>query len=310
MRSRVAFAWLAMSGIAGGFVWLPRSPSCLADDPPPVATQQDQAGKPAEQQPAPAATQPGAASPSPALLEQLLTNLTPEHMQQFGQMLEQDWKTRPEWGEMAVAVLKGQRMGIGSGWWRESLKRYDWSWFQGHYDVDRDGQVTRNELPSDLPQAEQIFDRLDRNLDGRITSADLDPNEPGGPMSPSNMATMLFSRLDKDSNGRLSLQELAEFFAKADREDLGFLTPDDLRATLFTDTESQRPSARAQGPDWSPAEMLRMFLTGQMGWLESGPNFGEVAPDFTLTTHDGARSMTLSESRGKRPVVLIFGSFT
>jgi peroxiredoxin len=34
-----------------------------------------------------------------------------------------------------------------------------------------------------------------------------------------------------------------------------------------------------------------------------------MAPDFTLPTHDGSGSVTLSKSRGK-PIILIFGSFT
>lgn len=32
---------------------------------------------------------------------------------------------------------------------------------------------------------------------------------------------------------------------------------------------------------------------------------GEMAPDFTLTNHQGGR-ITLSEARGKSPVVLVF----
>jgi alkyl hydroperoxide reductase subunit AhpC len=56
--------------------------------------------------------------------------------------------------------------------------------------------------------------------------------------------------------------------------------------------------------------MLRMLLTGELGSFEPGPALGEPAPDFTLTTHDGKQTVTLSDSRGKKPVVLIFGSFT
>ncbi len=53
-----------------------------------------------------------------------------------------------------------------------------------------------------------------------------------------------------------------------------------------------------------------MFLRGDMGWLTSGPQVGDVAPDFTLPKHDGTAHVTLSDSFGKRPVVLVFGSFT
>ncbi|MDQ3621703.1 MAG: redoxin domain-containing protein [Verrucomicrobiota bacterium] len=37
---------------------------------------------------------------------------------------------------------------------------------------------------------------------------------------------------------------------------------------------------------------------------------GDEAPDFTLKTQDGAREVRLSSFRGKRPVVLVFGSYT
>jgi hypothetical protein len=37
---------------------------------------------------------------------------------------------------------------------------------------------------------------------------------------------------------------------------------------------------------------------------------GDPAPDFKLKTKDGSREITLSIFKGKRPVVLIFGSYT
>ncbi len=37
---------------------------------------------------------------------------------------------------------------------------------------------------------------------------------------------------------------------------------------------------------------------------------GDPAPDFTLATLDGKQQVTLSGFRGKRPVALIFGSYT
>ncbi len=37
---------------------------------------------------------------------------------------------------------------------------------------------------------------------------------------------------------------------------------------------------------------------------------GDAAPDFKLKIKDGSREITLSSFKGKRPVVLVFGSFT
>ena len=40
------------------------------------------------------------------------------------------------------------------------------------------------------------------------------------------------------------------------------------------------------------------------------PRAGDLAPDFTLYDVAGTDSVTLSEFRGKKPVALVFGSFT
>ena len=40
------------------------------------------------------------------------------------------------------------------------------------------------------------------------------------------------------------------------------------------------------------------------------PKEGDLAPDFTLRDSTGSQAVTLSEFRGRRPVVLVFGSFT
>ncbi|HVL38556.1 MAG TPA: hypothetical protein VM328_04105 [Fimbriimonadaceae bacterium] len=37
---------------------------------------------------------------------------------------------------------------------------------------------------------------------------------------------------------------------------------------------------------------------------------GDAAPDFTLKSVDGKSSFTLSSNFGKRPTLLIFGSYT
>jgi len=41
-----------------------------------------------------------------------------------------------------------------------------------------------------------------------------------------------------------------------------------------------------------------------------GPALGDMAPAFRLNTHDGKRAISLADYRDKKPVVLIFGSFT
>jgi hypothetical protein len=56
--------------------------------------------------------------------------------------------------------------------------------------------------------------------------------------------------------------------------------------------------------------LLWGLLTGEIGSGAEGPRLETDAPDFTLKSPDGKQAITLSAHRGKRPVVLIFGSFT
>lgn len=43
---------------------------------------------------------------------------------------------------------------------------------------------------------------------------------------------------------------------------------------------------------------------------ETDIKVGDVAPDFTLRTAGGEKVVSLSGFKGKRPVVLVFGSYT
>ena len=262
-----------------------------------------------EQTPSP--TSSGVTLTQAGIADALLGSLTPEHLKSLGQMLEQDWKDRPEWGDMAVAVMKGENMRMGMGWWRPAAKRYDWNWIHGHFDTNSDGQVDRDELAVGDSEFAEFFTRLDRDMDGKLTAADFDHSDSGMGMNIAAMQNMmvshLFHRLDTDSNGRVSEEEWLKFFVHADRDELNFLTSEDLLAALH-EPETRSPGPRSDEP--SPGRMLQMLLAGQMGSLNSGPDYGEQAPDFTLPTHDGKRTVTLSDSCGKRPVVLVFGSFT
>jgi alkyl hydroperoxide reductase subunit AhpC len=56
--------------------------------------------------------------------------------------------------------------------------------------------------------------------------------------------------------------------------------------------------------------LLRGLYYGEIGSVHEGPALNASAPDFTLRTEDGKKAITLSDYRGKKPVVLIFGSFT
>jgi hypothetical protein len=57
---------------------------------------------------------------------------------------------------------------------------------------------------------------------------------------------------------------------------------------------------------WRLLPAPRMWLWARKGNLEAG----SAAPDFTLSTSDHTGRVTLSTDRGRRPVVLVFGSYT
>ena len=252
-----------------------------------------------------------------ALTTALLGNLSPEHMKSLGQMLEQDWKDRPEWGEMAIAIMKNDAMRPGTGWWKPGAKRYDWNWLAERLDANKDGKIEHDEFPSELAKADQLFERLDKDGDGKLTAADFDDSDPAAmdlAAMKNKMSNQLFSRLDKDSNGRVTMDELADFFRYGDKEGLEFLTPEDLRFAIDAPPAKKREAPHEDNPAASgpstPANALRLFLRGDLGWLTAGPQLNDPAPEFTLPTHDGTAKVKLSDSFGKRPVVLVFGSFT
>jgi len=90
---------------------------------------------------------------------------------------------------------------------------------------------------------------------------------------------VLLEAVDDDDDGRLSAQELMGFFDERGGGD----------QVLSMRGEASEQSRR---PD------------------SSGVPEGEMAPDFSLEPPDGGERVTLSSFRGKKPVALVFGSYT
>lgn len=246
------------------------------------------------------------AGADPASLATLVEKLSPENRKAFGEMLAKDWKDRPEWAEMLIVLLKGEPINFGSGWFQPGVPKYDWKWLAEKLDANQDGQISREELPKDAPYQELLFSRLDRDGDGELRSADFDFFSRQQPTPPQMLSRLLSAILDGDSNGRITPEELQSWLKRADKDQAGFLTVDD----LFDDFNRALADLNSGGDDMpGPDQMLSMFFRGELGVWGAGPKSGEDAPDFTLPTHDGKDSITLSKSKGK-PVILIFGSFT
>jgi hypothetical protein len=214
----------------------------------------------------------------------------------------------PEGLRMLVDILADRPTAPGSGWFGPSLSAYGWDWLAARFDADRDGVIT----PKEFPGPRELFRRLDRDGDRKLTRADFDWSPRSPIVQRERLADMLFRRADRNLNGRITADEWQELFQQAAGKK-GSLTPEDLRQILFPPpalppSATAKKSPEQQGPSrWT---MLRGFLTGEIGSFCEGPALGEEAPAFTLHTHDGKRVISLADYRDKRPVVLIFGSFT
>ncbi|MFK7821475.1 MAG: hypothetical protein AB8G99_22360 [Planctomycetaceae bacterium] len=247
--------------------------------------------------------------------------INPEITQRLADALGRDWgeEGTPEWASMASQVLSGQdTMGFGKGWFQPAQTRHNWKWMRAQFDNSpRDGEVTRQELPDSMTDLQ--FARLDSDRSGTITSRDLlwVNNHMMEGYSPSNH---LFQRLDADSNGRLTRLEMKKFFdEQADGFD--YITPDDLKVGLsFPPAGATGPRRPQILPIPSRWQLLDLLLSGGLGNLEAGPDLGADAPDFELPILEKDKEnnelklstdwIRLADSKGKRPVVLIFGSFT
>ena len=51
-------------------------------------------------------------------------------------------------------------------------------------------------------------------------------------------------------------------------------------------------------------------LDWQLSQDPKSPKVGDLAPDFSLQDPEGVEQVRLSDFRGKRPVALVFGSYT
>lgn len=250
-------------------------------------------------------------------------NLSPELTQRLADMLAREPRPNDDWSKMASQILSGQNtMGIGNGWYKAPAKAFDWAWLRATFDNSpRNNRVSRRELPDFVTDAQ--FKVLDRDDNGSITSADLRWKN-NHIMEGNNPSNFIFNRLDADMNGRVTRNEFEKFFEK-NADGFDFLTPDDLKRGLNLPPLNAMTGSGQQPRNFSMPvprrwQMLDMFLRGDLGNLEPGPEVGDDAPDFNLpllvrneAEHKlelSTERVVLSDAKGKRPVVLIFGSFT
>jgi len=229
-------------------------------------------------------------------------------------------RERPEWLLMFADILQGSQLGPNDGWFRRPTggARFDWIDTRARYDRDGSGRVTQNEWPG----TSEDFQRLDRDASGLLDAEDFDWSAHALEFTP---GVALFYLADRDSNGKVDPQEFLDLFKTLDQDDLGFLAQNDFKKltdmnalerlgrsafSVESDVAAKAPRPRPGGP--SKATLVAGLFTQEIGSLWPGPDVGAPAPDFTLSTVEGDREITLSEYREQldKPIILVFGNFT
>lgn len=210
-------------------------------------------------------------------------------------------KPIPEAIRMYLAISRGSRMGPGDGWFGPAQSRYGWKWLTERHELTPD-----DEIPADkFRGTAEWFKRLDRNLDGKIVAEDLDWSDRNPWVQNASLVNRLFRKSDPNGDGELTREEWLAFFDSAAQGKTG-LTSEDLRDAWLAGMSS----GFLPGDAPSKEMLLQGLFAGEVGSLNEGPRIDELAPDFSLKTHDGQQTIKLAEVIGKKPVVLMFGNFT
>ncbi len=109
--------------------------------------------------------------------------------------------------------------------------------------------------------------------------------------------TAMFRLLDRNRDGQLSQRELdnaVELLSTIDRNG--------------DDSIDRQEIAQATRRGGRPGEIITPAARGER--ISDSLEVGDEAPDFSLPDPTGKRDVKLSSFRGKRPVVLVFSSFT
>ncbi len=203
---------------------------------------------------------------------------------------------------MLVAILRGMKADGSNGWFGPAESRYTWAWLANRSGLDAKAKaITRDKFAG----TDALFDRLDRDGNGRIEPADLDWSDRNPYVMQAAMITRLFRRMDGNTDGELSQKELDAFFKRVGNGK-DAVTAEDLRNALIP--RGSAGFAPGDGP--SVPVLLRGFFGSEVGSLQDGPHVGDSAPHFKLGTVKGEDEVSFDSLIGKKPVVLILGNFT
>jgi Ca2+-binding EF-hand superfamily protein len=206
---------------------------------------------------------------------------------------------RTEARAMLDSIVSEPFLDSDSGWFAmaKSRTRFEWNEVAKRFDRNNDGHVDASELGG--PTGD--FARVDRNGDGLVDGTDLDWNT--APPPAASALSRMFAMSDANSNGKVTRDEFIKLFEQL-KGDGEYLALDD----VVQQFASSSPGSGQPEP-LDRSMMVMALLHQELGALAPGPELNQSAPDFTLPRVGGG-SVTLSKVIGKRPIVLIFGTFT
>ena len=204
--------------------------------------------------------------------------LTAEEIQRWASTRSSGRASR---GEGGGARGDGQRGGFGG-----NRRRGPGRLIGALGDLDADGVVTSAEWESALDgMSEQ------GRIPVEVFASKLEEKGLG------RMMAFLLDRIDPDGTGFIDRESVEMMFTRADSDGDGRVE------AISTDGGRNRPGNPGGGASG------RGTADARRGG--PAPSVGEVAPDFTLPlAEDSQKSVQLSSFAGKKPVALIFGSYT
>jgi Ca2+-binding EF-hand superfamily protein len=203
-----------------------------------------------------------------------------------------------------------------------------WKALATKYDRNKDGRISTEEYS----RGKEKFQALDRNADGALTASDFVRQDPSGGIGPM-FANRLVRAADTDGSGDVTSAEWKTFLASLEVDEAGVIDAAKLRSRLPMPGRGgrQMPSRMLQAIDRDSdgklelVDLEALFVSldrNKSGVIEASelggrrergtaPARGDLAPDFELAyARDTAKTVRLSSFAGKRPVALIFGSYT